>query len=186
MEFCTVVNIVHNIESNSYGFVSQVGDCSIKVKDDLDQTSYLYSSMGSYRFMKSVNQIACINAGDGLYLNCSSKNFTTIIPSEKGYDHVKVVVDHTNIGGEVDSSFQNPFEDLFKSNIKDIITIVVILIAVIVAGAILFFILKFLYKNFKGNKERNIRQMTQFPTNASSSLRDIPGGGSTASDQVEY
>jgi heme/copper-type cytochrome/quinol oxidase subunit 2 len=98
----------------------------------------------------------------------------------------EVVVDHTIIGGEVDSNFENPFGDLFKSNIKDIITIVVIIIAVIVAAVILFFILKFLYKNFKGNKERNISQMTQFPTNASSSVCDIPGGGSLASDQVEY
>jgi hypothetical protein len=168
MEFCPVVNIVHNVESNSYGFVSQVGDCSIKVKDDLNQTSYLYLSMGSYRFMKSVNQIACVDAGDGLYLNCNSKNFTTIIPSEKGYDHVKEVgVDHMNIGSDVDSNFQNPFEDFFKSNIKDIITIVVIIIPVIVAAGILFFILNFLYKNFKGNKERNIRQMTQFPKECS-------------------
>jgi hypothetical protein len=58
--------------------------------------------MGAYRFMKSVNEISCIDMGDGLYLNCSSKNFTTIIPSEKGYDHVKeVVIDHTNIGKRI-------------------------------------------------------------------------------------
>jgi flagellar biosynthesis/type III secretory pathway M-ring protein FliF/YscJ len=137
--------------------------------------------------MTSINQIACIDMGNGLYLNCSSKNFTTIIPSEKGYDNVKeVVIDNTNIGGDVDSSFQNPFEELFKSNIKDIITIVVIIISVIVAAAILFFILKFLYMNFKRDKERNIVescQMTQFPTNASSSVRVIPGGGSSASSQ---
>jgi hypothetical protein len=90
--------------------VSQVGDCTVKVKDDLEQSSHLYLSMGAYRFMKSVNGIVCIDMGDGLYLNCSSKNFTTIIPSEKGYDHVKeVVVDRKNIGGETDMSFNNPF-----------------------------------------------------------------------------
>jgi hypothetical protein len=146
MEFCTVVNIVHNIESNSYSFESQVDDCTIKLKDDLEQTSYLYLSMGAYRFMKSVNEIACIDMGDVLYLNCISKNFT-IIPSEKFYDRVKeVVVDHMNIGAETDMSFSNPFEDLFKSNIKDIITVVVIIISVIIAAVIIFVILKFLYR----------------------------------------
>jgi hypothetical protein len=192
MDFCTVVNIVHNIESNSYGFVSQVGDCSIKVKDDLDQTSYLYLSMGSYRFMKSVNQIACIDMGDGLYLNCSSKNFTIIVPSEKGYDHVKeVVVDHTNIGGEVDWNFENPFEDLFKSNVKDIITIVIIIILVIVAAIILFVVLKFLYRKFQQDKERNYNnnnsQMTHFINNPSSiSVHDNSGGDSSVSDQNRH
>jgi hypothetical protein len=57
--FCDFLNVVHYIESDSYGFVSPIRDCAIKLRNDSNQTSNLFLSMGFYMFMKIVFDI-CI------------------------------------------------------------------------------------------------------------------------------
>jgi hypothetical protein len=146
LPWCEAILVVNNTETGGIGFELGLGgrECVVKVQDDSDTIFYIVIHSGSYRFFQEVKGINCIDAGEGVYTNCGSDNFTTIIPKQMGYDtgaEIEVVspIDEAGSGSSL-FSWPSLFGNVFSSNIItaiQYITIAVIAVVGLVIGIIL-------------------------------------------------
>jgi hypothetical protein len=136
-DFCTSVQVVKDAESDAVGFMSALGDCAVKLLSPTNQVVYLWVSKDSFRFVKEVNNICCINSGDGFYTGCGSgTECGTIIPKIQSVAwSADVVIDErSTVGGSASApafSVSTPFSSLLSNSVSSILLIVGIIIAAI-------------------------------------------------------
>jgi hypothetical protein len=136
-QFCGMISVMRDLESGSIGLQAVSGDCTVRIGQSMPEgnsESYLVRlSKGSYRFMKDLNSIGCVEAGEGLYANCTADmNLGELKPKDQGYDVGKeTIVDKTTASGSADS-WGKPVSFKFESNLKSIFMIIGIVVGVIV------------------------------------------------------
>jgi hypothetical protein len=69
--FCIVVKIINNTESNAVAIKSSSGFCDLNIKD---KTNHIIISIdeGLYRFFADLYGISCEFTGEGNYVSCQN------------------------------------------------------------------------------------------------------------------
>jgi hypothetical protein len=144
---CPEVQFVRDLHTGAMG-VTQTSDfdnCAIRVIDNSNYLFFLQIPKGSYRFFQDIVQVACVDQGDGVYVECGADTpFTDVIPLEVDLDiglEMDIIHQEGVVGGST-RIYQNPFEDFFKNKFNIVITIVVIVVVGIIGCIITFVLLK--------------------------------------------
>jgi hypothetical protein len=160
LEFCDSVTVIHDIDSDSMGIHSLDNDCSVLVQDGEGRVQPFWISAGSYRFIKNISRIGCVQGeNDGEYFNCSGElsNMVDATSKDHGYDETKEVIqdfregntDGGGSGGSVDLDFSG-ISNFFKALSENIATVIMIIVIIaILAGGIILIIIYYVCKHKK-------------------------------------
>jgi hypothetical protein len=129
LPYCSAIKITEDLETCGFGFQASSGseECVIKVLDDTNLIFYITLSKGSYRFLKNVILINCLDQSNGIYTECGQEEMMPIVAKGMSYDWGKdiEVVKAVSTGA---AGITNPFENLFKNNLQTIIGFDIILL----------------------------------------------------------
>jgi hypothetical protein len=82
LNFCNSITVIHNVETDSMGIHSLDKDCNVLVEDGDGKVQPFWISAGSYRFIKNISKIACVQGeNDGEYTNCTG-NLSSMVPQK--------------------------------------------------------------------------------------------------------
>jgi hypothetical protein len=126
-KYCISVNAVRNTDTGIIGLISEAADCQVMVTDMENITYDIWLSQGSYRFMKEINQIACIPTSTGFYVSCSNDPnlLSPIDPKDQGLDIPTEVVIETSMSDAYGATGGFNFGDLFNGNVNNLIVIII-------------------------------------------------------------
>jgi hypothetical protein len=140
IHFCKSLIAIHNNESNTYGVMSDVTGCMIKVEENTIQ--FLLLLEGSYKFFKQIAKIVFKSIGNGLYLEWNDGRLFPLEVREMGYDYSAEIVAVQTArepwsGDSTSVTFGDVFSDKTKTTLLIINLITIIIVTIIVVIIIL-------------------------------------------------